>query len=201
MNAVMRYSVPSLFSWRTLTANSFAARTLPCPTPAGVKLAMLGILLRRDGHESGQDHLRWLAPLAVAWHPAHRMAVKAATVRIWKQGEKPDDALTSSVGMREYVHSADPFSVALMDVPSDRMGDAAYALEHVRSLGNAESLVQPGEPVNWVETLPPGFVLLQDGLKRGDVAALLDDLGPDASFERLSVYRAPGKDTVPPTER
>lgn len=193
---VLRYGVPALFSWRTLTANAFAARTLPCPTPAGVKLAMLGVLLRRDGPEGGQVHIDWLAPLAVAWHPPGRMAVRAATVRVWK-GETPGEPLTSTVGMREYLHTADVSALALVDVPSDRVDDALYALERLRSLGNTESLIQPLEPARGVEELPAGFVLLTVGVERSDVTVLLDDLGVDPSFDRLSVYRAPGSANAP----
>lgn len=196
MNVMIQYHVPALFSWRTLTANAFAARTLPCPTPAGVKLAMLGILLRRDGPESGQRHIDWLAPLAVAWRPPRRMAVRAVTVRVWK-GEKPDEPLTGSVGMREYLHSADSSGLALIGVPPDLRGDAVYALERIRGLGNAESLIQPVEPAHIANNLPDGFVVLDAGTEGGDVAVLLDDLGVDPSFDRLSVYRSPGSGNVP----
>lgn len=196
MNVVMEYGVPALFSWRTLTANAFAARTLPCPTPAGVKLAMLGVLLRRDGPAWGQEHVAWLAPLAVAWRPPRRMAVRAATVRVWK-GETPGEPLTGTVGMREYLHAPDVSGLALIDVSGDRLDDAGYALERLRSLGNAESLIQPVAPVRGVDDLPAGFVVLDVGVEQSNVAVLLDDLGANPSFDRLSVYRAPGSANVP----
>lgn len=196
MNAIMRYGVPALFSWRTLTANAFAARTLPCPTPAGVKLAILGVLLRRDGPEKGQEHTSWLAPLPVAWHPPDRMAVRAATIRVWK-GETPGEPLTGSVGMREYLHTSGVSGLALLNVSDNRVQDAMYALERLRSLGNAESLVQPTEPVQAQDDLPPGYVVLEAGSGQGEVSVLLDDLGVDPSFERLSVYRSPGSASVP----
>jgi hypothetical protein len=196
MHAVMRYGFPALFSWRTLTANAFAARTLPCPTPAGVKLAMLSILLRRDGAEKGQEHVRWLAPLSVAWQPPPRMAVRASTVHVWK-GDTVGQPLTGTVGMREYIHAPGLSGLALLDVPDERTADTEYALERLRTLGNAESLIQPAEPVQWTGDVPAGFVLLGLGAGDGEVAALLDDLGAEASFDRLSVYRSPGPGTVP----
>jgi len=196
MHAVMRYGFPALFSWRALTANAFAARTLPCPTPAGVKLAVVALLLRRDGGENGQEHVDWLAPLPVAWRPPPRMAVRASTVHIWK-GDGPGKLLTGTVGMREYVHAPGLSALALLDVPQKRAADVEYALERLRALGNGESLIQPVEPVQWTEGVPEGFVLLGRGAPDGEVAALLDDLGAGASFDRLSVYRAPGPGRVP----
>lgn len=197
MYAVASFNVPALFSARMLSTNAFAARTTVCPAPATVKLALLTALLRRDGPSAGQIHLDWLAPLDVAWKPPQRLAVSAVTVRVWK-GEQINQALTMSVGYREYVSIDGPFSLAIGPVPDAHQPDADFSLSQLRALGNAESLVQPLRPPTWAQEIPDGFISLTGApLDSGPFPIVLDDLGPSPSFERLSAFRRPGKDNVP----
>lgn len=204
MHAVMRYHVPSLFSARSLASNAFSARTLLCPTPAMVKMGVLATLLRRDGDTHAQRHLDWLALIKVSWAPPPVMAVSAATVRVWKEETTGGKRKTStnllklSAGLREYVHMDESFGIAFRDVSPECREDLAYGLTHLRALGNAESMVQPLGPVEWLENIPAGFVgLSEPGDSAGEIAAVLDDLGRDPRFERLSVYRVAGGATIP----
>lgn len=197
MHGIVDLHVVSLFSWRALTVNAFSARTLLCPSPAGIKLALLSHLLWRDGPESADDHLSWLAPLGVAWRPPRLIAVTPETVRIYK-GAGATPTLDASVGMREYLHQTDSFGLALLDVPDGRCDDLSYAVGQLRALGVAESLVQPLGPVTWVSTLEAGYCVLTREDRRGEgVAVVLDDLGREPSFTRLSVYRPAESRFVP----
>jgi len=199
MYAVTEFCVVSLFSFRTLHTNAFSARTLPCPTPAAVKLALLAKLLERDGALRAQEVLDWLAPLVVGWRPPVRVAVSTATVRIYKADAR-DRPLEFSRGMREYAHMAEPFGLALGSVPEGRRDDLVFALGQLRALGNAESLVQPLAPPDWLESMPDGFIDLtaeaEDGGQAG-VAVVLDDLGEAPAWERLNVYRMPERRLIP----
>lgn len=213
MRCTVNYQVVSLFSFRAITNSAFAARTLLCPTPAGLKMGMLACLLRRDGAADGpaQAILDWLAPLGVAWRPPATIAVTAATLKIWKSGDRRGEGLVPSVGMREYAHMAEPFGLALLGVPPERRADADFALSALRALGTADSLVQPLAPPAWEEDdgLPSGYTLLTPGkpttlagrvpgdLPADALTALLDDLGPAPRFERLSVYRDPDPTAIP----
>lgn len=198
--AVIRFHLVSLFSLRAVTTNAFTARTLLCPTPAALKMALLSRLIERDGISHtpdeilalAQDHLAWLAPLRVAWFAPSVLAVSAVTMTVLKDdnGKTP---LIRSVGMREYVHFDEPFGLAIGPVPQDRQLDLVYAIEALRALGVAESLVQPVAPPTWHHDAPAGFVWLtttatDGGLPEGEVC-MLDDLGRAPNFERLSVYR------------
>ncbi|MDI3317651.1 MAG: hypothetical protein QJR14_08570 [Bacillota bacterium] len=203
-HAVVWYRVLSLFSARALTANAFSAVTLPCPAPATVKMALLAHLVARDGPGRAQEHLGWLAPLAVAWAAPGRMAVSAAMVRVLKGDDDRDPTgekgmeYKKSAALREYVHMDEPFGIAILDVPGERREDLAEGLERLSFLGVAESLVRAERPVEWVDELPDGFVVLKEsetkepGSERGGWAVLLDDLGPRADFGRISAYRKVG---------
>lgn len=199
MHAIATYHVPGLFSFRTLTTNAFAARTLLLPTPASVKLTALALLIRRDGIARAEAHLAWLAPLTIGWAPPSRAAITAATVRIYKSDDvnKP---LTPQVGFREYAHFGGAFGIAILDVPVEHEEDVEYALTHVRHFGVAESLVQPLKPLSWVHQLPQGFVLLSDAAGSGavgDIACVVDDLGVTPRFARLSAFRAADRGETP----
>lgn len=196
--AVTTFQAVSLLSFRMLHVNAFSARTLPCPTPATVKLALLAKLLERDGADPAPEHLRWLAPLEVWWHPPPAIAISAANVRIYK-ADAADKPLTPSKGLREYAHFSGPFSLALGPVPDEWAADLAFALGQLRALGTAESLVQPLAPPAWANEPPAGAIsLTTDG---GDAdrgfAVVLDDLGSAPAWERLDVYRAPGRRAIP----
>lgn len=206
MFAVIWLHLVSLFSLRAVTTNAFTARTLLCPTPAALKLGLLSHLLERDAvgqeYQQAQEHLEWLAPLKVAWAPPPLLAVSAATMRVWK-GDKADESLKSTVGLREYAHYDQPFGLALGPVPPERQADLAWALESLRALGVAESLVQPLAPPLWRDAPPAGFVWLTKGAEEGSgamtqgEACMLDDLGSAPAFARLSVYRSNDKELVP----
>ena len=199
MHAITEFHVVSLFSFRTLHTNAFSARTLPCPTPAAVKMALLAKLLERDGSERAQETLDWLAPLQVLWRPPATIAVSTATVRIYKS-DSTAKPLVPSVGMREYAHMAEPFGLALGPAPSERRDDLAFALGQLRALGNAESLVQPLGPPAWHDAPPAGFVDLTtegDATREGGYAVVLDDLGEAPAWSRLNAYRAADRSLVP----
>ncbi len=197
MHALVAYQIVSLFSMRAISHNSLAARTLPCPTPAALKLGILSALLRRDGPEPAQEHLEWLAPLGVAWRPPERLALTSMTTRMYKSatGNEP---LTMTAGVREWVHAATPFGIVLLDVPPEREPLAEYGLSALRALGSADSLVQPLHPPEWVQELPEGFVVLTGAnAGQGEVAVVVDDLGSSPSFERVSAYREVGPNHLP----
>lgn len=196
MHALVDVHVPSLFSMRQIMANSLAARTLFCPTPASLKIALLSTLIWRDSDALAEEHLRWLAPLGVAWRAPRRAALSAVTVRALK-GERSNPEIKSTVGLREYLSFSEPFGLALIDVPGTRHDDAAYGLTRLTSLGTRDSLVQILRPPVWVTELPKDFTpLTSDVGGPGEVTMLIDDLGPSPAFARISAYREPGRATV-----
>lgn len=203
MYATVEFHVVSLFSFRTLHTNAHSARTLPCPTPAGVKLAILAKLLDEPGESRDpQALLDWLAPIAVWWRPPRRLAVSTATVRTYK-ADGPDRPLTMSRGMREYAYLDDGFGLALGPIAEDRRELLEAALLRVRALGAADSLVQPLAPPTWTDEPPDGFVTLTanvadpESRAASEVAVVLDDLGPAPDWTRLNVYRVPSRGSIP----
>lgn len=201
MYAVIRFHLVNLFSLRAAPSNAFTARTLPCPTPATLKLALLAKLIERDAPGQtpdeiaslAQQHLDWLAPLRMGWAAPPLMAISAATMTVLKE-DNGNTPLIRSVGMREYAHFEQPFGMALGPVLDNQLRtDLADALMRLRALGIAESLVQLLSPPEWRET-PEGFTWLTESTT-DDVASVtgeayvLDDLGRAPRFERLSPYR------------
>lgn len=206
MYATITVHLVNLFSLRAPTTNAFTARTLPCPTPAALKLALLAKLIERDapGQAPGaiaalaQRHLDWLAPLSVGWAPPPYLTISAATLTILKEdnGKTP---LIRSVGIREYAHFDEPFGLTLGPITDEaQRADLADALLRLRALGVAESLIQPAGPPTWSFDAPKGYTWLTEDTettpegqtaRRAGEAVVLDDLGRAPSFERLSLYR------------
>jgi hypothetical protein len=220
MYATIHYHLVNLFSLRAAPTNAFTARTLPCPTPATVKLALLAKLIERDAPGQSpealatlaQQRLTWLAPLRVGWYAPPLMTISAATMTVLKEdnGKTP---LIRSVGMREYAHFNQSFGLTLGPVTdAARRSDLEDALLRLRALGVAESLVQPLGPPTWSNTAPgvaDGCVGLTESASQsgppdesavprdGGEAYVVDDLGRDPRFDRLSLYRPVDADHTP----
>jgi len=210
MYAYVKFHLVNLFSLRAAPTNAFTARTLPCPTPAALKMALLGRLIERDAPGQppeaiaalAQRHLDWLAPLRVGWDAPPLLAISAATMTILKDdnGKTP---LIRSVGMREYAHFEGPFGLAIGPVvEAERRADLEDALLRLRALGVAESLAQPLAPPEWRAEAPDAVVWLTESAppetpvtgatgasRQAGEVYVLDDLGRAPSFERLSLYR------------
>ena len=102
--------------------------------------------------------------------------------------------------MREYAHTDTPFAVVRGPVSDACRSDLAFALCQLRALGNAESLVQPVRPPDWVDAFPDGFVDLTREVSASDEhghTVVLDDLGESPSWERLNVYRPHDRKLIP----
>lgn len=209
MYATVHFHLVNLFSLRAAPTNAFTARTLPCPTPAAVKLALLAKLIERDAPGQtpeaiatlAQQRLDWLAPLRVGWSAPSLMAISAVTMTILKEdnGKTP---LIRSVGMREYAHFDEPFGLTLGPVTDTAVrDDLADALVRLRALGVAESFVQVLGPPAWSDEPPEGFTWLTESAsqtappstgatsRESGEAYVLDDLGRAPRFDRLSLYR------------
>jgi hypothetical protein len=209
MYAITEFYLVNLFSLRAAPTNAFTARTLPCPTPAALKLALLAKLIERDAPgldadtiaAQAQARLDWLAPLRVGWLPPQTLTISAVTMTIFKEdnGKTP---LIRSVGMREYAHFTESFSIALGPIDdATQRAELADALTRLRALGVAESLIQPAAPPTWRDEEPgasEGFTWLTEEAAAGNTgndgptegtAYVLDDLGRTPRFERLSLYR------------
>lgn len=197
------YHLAALFSWRQVHANAHAARTLPCPTPAGVKLALLAALVRRDGPARAEEHLGWLASLGVAWRPPGLLAFSTVTVRVWKGDEnvsRGTESLTMNAAMREYVHWAGSLGLAVVGAPAQRRSDLVEALALIPALGTADSFVQLVTPPKFIDDLPSEYVRLDAGAPEspvGDGVFVLDDLGDAPEWERLSIFRPPQREFLP----
>lgn len=225
--ATVEMEIVSLFSLRDPATNAHVARTLLCPSPAAVKMAILSALLRRVGTErgkedlgvavrnghvapfeaTGNEHLRWLKNLGIAWRPPPMIAVTEVTTRVLKgdgntmgSATKPGQPFVRTVSMREYAHADHPFALAFIGILAAHWDDFIYAVSCIRHLGTMESLVQPLAPPQRVDKVPEDFVLLTEEHAAGapdSVAQIIDDLGGDPEFQRLSPFSPLGDEFLP----
>ena len=71
MYATVELQLVNLFSLRAAPTNAFTARTLPCPTPAALKLALLAKLIERDapGRTRRRRSPRLANSIWTGWRP------------------------------------------------------------------------------------------------------------------------------------
>ena len=197
-----KYQPVSLVTLKVATATSTGGKSLLVPTPFAFKMALLDIALRDVGVaqvESIWPSIR-SADMAIRG-PAH-IAVTNTFTKILKpnrnEGIDPDTGLLSvmirSIGFREYVQWQGEVEIAI-SIPelNDQWPRWLTQINYVGKRGGfIQALAEPEE----VEMLPDGFSLLtaaqNNGFVMGGTLQILDDCGPELTFEQVDIYSNKG---------
>ena len=199
---VAHYMPVALFSLKPAAATSSGGKTLLCPTPFAIKMAVLDAALRTLNHEQ-----------AVAlWPDIRNLQLKIALpkrlsiintftkiVRPKKNGPSDDDGtglmtpLGSTIAYREYVSYGGIIGLAIQLPNRDAYPTIIALLSQINYFGKRGGFVQldaipetidqpPGEP-DWV-TLTES----QTSFSFGGTLQVLDDCGPKMTFDHADIY-------------
>lgn len=206
MWVLAEYLPTTLFSLRAATATSSGGKTLITPTPFSIKMALLDACLKTEGDAAGRALFPALASLRVAARLPDQIAVNTTFTKILRKNElknvKPTDktaaienALTegewpfkNTIAYREYVHFAGALWLAFQGLASERLIPLLLQINYLGKRGGFMQL--RGEPET-VPELPKDYTELtavqHDGFPLG-VLQLLDDFGPNITFDHADVY-------------
>lgn len=210
MWVLAEYLPTALFSLRAATATSSGGKTLITPTPFSVKMALLDACLRTDGEAAGRALFPALVGLRVAVSLPDQIAVNTTFTKILRKNElkniKPADkgaaienALSegdwpfkNTIAYREYVHFAGIVRFAFEGLAPERL---IPLLLQINYLGKRGGFVQLwSEPVV-ADDVPDQHTELTAGQPAGfplGVLQLLDDFGPNITFEHANVFSDKG---------
>ncbi len=201
---IARYRSVAAFSLRSSMATSSGGRTNLVPTMYAVKLALIDAAFRAD--EDGAEVFDLVKGLRIRFGVPDQIVVSNTFIKIlrkWESKEKRVEgeekasgpAFISSVAFREFCHYRGDLLIAL-DIsavaPIDR-DLLRRLLQHVNYIGKRGSFFQlvDVQETN-VDQLPPHFGYVEgdarERVSRDLVAQYLDDIGPDATFERISTF-------------
>jgi len=201
---VARYRPVAAFSLRSSLATSSGGRTNLVPSMYAMKLALVDAAFRAN--EDGAAVFDLVKGLGIRFGVPDQIAVSNTFIKIrrkWESKEKrvegeekPDGpAFTSSVAFREFCYYHGDLLVAV-DVdavaPIDR-DLLRRLLQHINYIGKRGSFFQLVDVQDLdAGQLPPNFGYVEgdtrDRVSRDMVAQYLDDVGPDATFERISTF-------------
>ncbi len=205
MWTVARYVPVTLFSLKPAAATSSGGRTLLCPTPFAIKMALLDAALRTLGRAAGQSHWRELRDLRLRVALPEQLSVVntfTKIVRPKKNGPSDDDGtglvtpLGSTIAYREYVAYGGALGLAAQLRSAEPLPPTlAGLLAQVNYLGKRGGFVQlqaaptvsddsqVGAEQGWVEITEQQMSFSFDGTLQ-----MLDDCGDAMTFEQADIY-------------
>lgn len=208
------YEQVALFSLKSSGATSSGGKTLLCPTPFALKMALLDALIRTQGLARAQQDWPLLRDLRVQIRLPQRMMVLHTFTKVVRQrrggaadamGNGIETPFMKTIAYREYVQYDGGFTLALQAASGDQLPALLTGvlpqINYLGKRGGFIQLVQLDAPVAVLDGA--GFVPLttpQIGFVAGGIIQMLDDCGPAMTFEQADIYSgkriAVGKERV-----
>lgn len=193
---VATYKPVSLFSLRTTEATSSGGRTLLCPTPYSVKMALVDAAFRCGNGESAARTFELLKDAEVRFSPPDDVVVQHTFVKVLRESRKAGVHFGSTISYREYCFYRGELSIALL-LPNStpQIEWVTKLLWHVNYFGKRGSFFQAAR-VELCEELGASYTLeVPNELDRANpnkfgVIQYMDDFGelPKNGFEYVNTY-------------
>ena len=193
---VAEYQPTVMFSLKPAWATSSGGKSLLLPTPYAIKMALLDAICRTQGANEGEEMWPAIRDLIVALRGPDRIVVNNTFTRILKprRGDASSDrgAYQRTIGFREYVYHAGPIGIGLRFEDANTTGALTNGLLQINSLGKRGGFVQLLAPPQILDTLPGGFLTVEDNnsgaFQIDGIMHELDDTGPTVTFEQVNVF-------------
>lgn len=201
---VAYYRPVSLFSLKVGVATSTGAKTVFIPTPFAVRTALLDAAIRTQGVQSAPRVFETLKRVAIAANVPEAVVVSNLFAKVRKprrSDAERDEAMPATIAFREYAYLRGDLGLAF---EGDRaaLDEVESILPQVNYFGKRGSLFQLLTiEEQRVPRLPEGFVVLKGVSVNGTqivgrmtsptkigVIQLLDDWGPELTFQKLNTY-------------
>jgi hypothetical protein len=191
---VLHYQPVATFELRPSNTTKTGGKTLLCPTPYTIKMALLDRAIRINGLAWGQDAFPVIRDLAVWLRLPDQVAVNRTFQKILRPGKGA--SWIPTIAMREFCVQAGTLQIAL-GVPEvhETFGDDLRLLASaINYFGQRGSFVQLIDHLQ-TDAPPPGFVDATQptpGLQMGFLQRM-DDMAPDVTFDDVSAFNPRAK--------
>jgi hypothetical protein len=186
------YEPVAAFGLRPSNTTSTGGKSLLCPTPYAVKMALLDRLIRHTNVATAQAMFPLIRSLTVWLRPPQAVAVNRTFQKVQRGWDSKTRAWTSTIAQREYCFHAGSMTMAFGDIPdAETTHDLAGWFSAVNYFGWRGSFMQwAGSEVTLSEPNTSDFVNLSTpaaALRLGGFLQRMDEMRPDATFEDVSV--------------
>ncbi len=196
------YQQVALFSLKPAAATSSGGKTLLCPTPYAIKMALLDAAIRTLGLAQAREFWPLLCNLRLQVRLPDRLTVLHTFTRIVRQrrggaadatGAGLATPFARTIAYREYVQYGGPFTLALQPATGDQLPAAITGLlPQVNYFGKRGGFVQLEQIEDPVATLDATrFTALnaaQYDFVPGGMIQVLDDCAAQMTFEQADIY-------------
>lgn len=190
----LTYQPVATFELRPSNTTKTGGKTLLCPTPYTIKMALLDKAIRLNGLDWAVAQFPMIRDLEVWLRPPDQVAVNRTFQKILRPGKGA--AWISTIAMREFCMQAGTLEIALgipteADVLRDEIRLLASAINYFGQRGSFAQLVDhradDGPPLGFVDVNGPPQGLQMGYLQR------MDNMAPDATFDDVSAFNPRGK--------
>lgn len=123
----VHYKPTTLFSMKLSSATNSAAKSLPCPSPYAVKMALLNAIITYESIDRVMKYFSLIRDMDMRFALPDKWVVNNCLVRILKDNDhaKPEEKILKpfkqTVAFREYVYLSDTLKIAIKLTQSQDM--------------------------------------------------------------------------------
>jgi len=190
---VLEYAPVATFELRPSNTTKTGGKTLLCPTPYTIKMALLDRMIRYYGLDYGRDAFPVIRDLGVWLRPPEAVAINRTFQKILRPPFK-NSAWTSTIAMREFCVQAGTLGIALSLPGDDLLSALTEMATAINYFGQRGSFYQiesgyesDGPPAGYVDATGPTQTRLMGFLQR------MDDMHPEATFDDVSAFNPRSK--------
>ncbi len=189
------YKPTSLFSLKLSSSTNSAGKTLPCPSPYSVKMALLHAIITYDSLETAQENFDLIRDLDLHFCLPETFVVNNCMIRILKDNDKVSKILKainpfkSTVAFREYVYLSDEIHIAfdISNISDEEVAFLQKWFARINYFGKRSCFFQ-FSGFNKKETLPNNYVKVFDKSFSPGIMFPMDDVDKKAEFKNMDNY-------------
>jgi hypothetical protein len=187
------YESVSAFGLRPSNTTANGGKSLICPTPYAIKMALLDRLIRDYGLQAGRDRFPDLRDLVIHLRLPPATAINRTFQKVQRGWDGKTLSWTSTIAQREYCFQTGAMTLALDCTQDNELANLLAALLlSINSFGRRGSFFQAADIRGEAEapTATTGFVDIgqtSSELRRGFLQRM-DDMLPTATFDDVSTF-------------
>lgn len=184
---LLDYEPCSTFELRPSNTTKTGGKTLLCPTPYAVKMALLDRLIRYNGVDYGREQFPQVRDLHIYVQPPRVQAVNRTFQKILRPGR--GKAWIETIAMREFCVQHGILSLALATDHEDFIETLLQTAASINYFGQRGSFYQLVDCAV-TDELPPDYTDLTRAPATPQMGFLqrMDDMQPDATFDDISTF-------------
>jgi hypothetical protein len=194
------YKPTSLFSLKLSGSTNSAGKSLPCPSPYAVKMALLNAIITYDSLETAQKNFNLIRDLDLFFSLPEFFVINNCMIRILKDNDKVSKDLKtvkpfkSTVAFREYVYLSNAIHIAI-DTSNNSDEEIQFLRKwfvQINYFGKKGCFFQFSDYIV-KESLSNEYVKIFDKSFQPGIMFAMDDVDKKSEFKNMDNYNSVAK--------